>query len=315
MQYLNVVCSKKPFRSPGKSGTARILGITMLCLLFLCPAGVSAQRGASVDDNEDGLHTYLRELERRVEEGREEYEERFRDFRQDFEEEQRRFWEENEEYRREGQKALESFSKDIHRFLEERGIDLQRRLEEMEKLVQKQGEAWFNQLREWEEHNAEEQEDPPEEARERRPVVLRFYILAQGIPGTTDRPIPPRLDHIPAEIGVEAASLVLLDEVYVRTGDGSHFESRGHIADSPSGHPQPYVLHAQEVNRTEAGAVRLDGLNFEVQVMLYEGPPRTAELSVSTDLPPRQAAVLGTASLRGAGQSVILVGATESARE
>jgi len=254
------------------------------------------------------LGEILRDLERRFEQQEGEREQRLREFKRELDEGRRNLMEENEDLRRAAEKAVEDLTGEVQRYMESRGIDLEKRLKEMEKLVKEQGEAWFQQLQEWEQGPEKEEEVPEGSA----PIGLTFYVLAQGLPWEGSQPLPTSLSEVAAALDVDPSELLLLDKIYVRTGTGAQFKVNSHLPDLTAARPLPCTITVTSVGRGPAGQVTLGGLSFESRITFPEDDMRVIYFGGTAELAPGQPTLLGTASVRGAGQAIVLVGLAET---
>lgn len=140
-------------------------------------------------------------------------------------------------------------------------------------------------------------------------VVATFYIVAAGGGWKTPRPLPEHLDGLRDEMAPWESGThpVLLDTVKCRTRLNEELAISSHLPDAPPAIPQGYRLQIRRIVPGRDGAIRLENVRFEGSLVVDDAQ-RPIQIEVSPDVQPGQPTLLGSASVRGAGEAILLIG-------
>lgn len=266
----------------GRRVVRRFSVVFILVLPMIGPAAVWAEGLEEPLPSLPQLQEFLEQFGRHLDAQDDELERGLHDFSRLWEEEQQRFLRDTEEIRAQGERALAEFMERSRLFLEESEVAAEEQLRAMRESVDALGT---------------------------QNLQVTIYVVAAGGAWNTPRPLPDHLDSLRGDMSEwgDGAPPVLLDVVKCRTRLNEEIAITSNLPDGSTGIPQGYQLQIRQIVSGRAGAVRLEGLRFQAN-MTIDGVPRVVLIEAQADVQPGQPTLLGTGSLCGLRQAILLVG-------
>lgn len=139
-------------------------------------------------------------------------------------------------------------------------------------------------------------------------LLATIYVVAVGGAWESPRPLPERLASLQEEMGAWGGNVqpVLLDMIKCRTRLDEGIEISSNLPDAPTQIAQGYHLQIRQVVSGRDGVLRLDGVRFTANLTV-DNAQRPVHIEVSPDVQAGQPTLLGSGSVRGAEQAILLV--------